>query len=69
MSEKHQRWRASLATSRRLAETGRITRNAKMAAMRGVSALEEELARSKEILKSFDESIKKLTGREPGENR
>ena len=40
-----------------------------MADMRGVSALEEELARSKEILKGFDESIKKLTGREPGENR
>lgn len=40
-----------------------------MAGVRGVSMLEEELAKAKEVLKDVDENIKKLTGRDPGEPR
>ena len=37
--------------------------------MRGVHALQQELAKAKESLKDVDENIKKLTGRDPGDNR
>ena len=37
--------------------------------VRGVNALQSELARAKESLKDVDENIKKLTGRDPTEQR
>lgn len=37
--------------------------------VRGVHALQEELAKAKESLNAVDENIKKLTGRDPGDNR
>ncbi len=37
--------------------------------VRGVNALQEELAKAKESLKGVDETIKKLTGRDPGDGR
>ena len=37
--------------------------------MRGVNVLQDELKRAKERLKNVDESIKKITGRDPGDNR
>ena len=38
-------------------------------AVRGVSALQKELLKTKEHLNDVDENIKKLTGREPGDLR
>ena len=38
-------------------------------AVRGVFALQEELEKAKESLKGVDDSIKKLTGRDPAEGR
>ncbi|XP_060068943.1 pinin-like [Ylistrum balloti] len=40
-----------------------------MADVRGVSALQDELEKAKESLKDVDDSIKKLTGRDPTEPR
>ena len=37
--------------------------------MRGVSALHEKLEEAKERLKNVDDSIKKMTGRDPAEKR
>lgn len=37
--------------------------------MRGVTALQTELEKAKESLKDVDENIKKLTGRDPTEQR
>ena len=36
---------------------------------RGVEALHDELERSRDRLRGVDENIKKLTGRDPSENR
>ncbi|XP_062574587.1 pinin-like [Saccostrea cucullata] len=40
-----------------------------MAEVRGVSALQSEIAKARENLKGVDENIKKLTGRDPTERR
>merc|ERR1712150_43033 len=37
--------------------------------VRGVNVLQDELKRAKERLKNVDQSIKKITGRDPGEAR
>ena len=37
--------------------------------MRGVNALQSELAKARESLKDVDENIKKLTGRDPTDQR
>lgn len=41
----------------------------KMAEVRGVSALQNEIEKARENLKGVDENIKKLTGRDPTERR
>ena len=38
-------------------------------AVRGVRALRQELEKAKESLSAVDENIKKLTGRDPDDNR
>ena len=38
-------------------------------AVRGVRALQQELEKAKESLNAVDQNIKKLTGRDPEENR
>ena len=37
--------------------------------VRGVTVLQEELEKAKERLKSVDDTIKKITGRDPAEKR